>query len=82
MDLPDILKIMIFKDFLKIKKKQDPRDLSIPLGRIGYPFPMELPDWGLFSIWSNLYVKFSKSRVPRGTDPGHFSAHASNSCKP
>ena len=30
----------------------------------------ELPDWGLLPISSNLYVKFSKSRVPGGTDPG------------
>ena len=54
MDLPDILKIAIFKDFLKIEEKKDPTRniymfpfgnprepycLSIPFGGIGYPIP-------------------------------------------
>ena len=35
MDIPDILKVIIFEDYLKVAKKrpQDPRDLSIPFGK-------------------------------------------------
>ena len=58
MDIPDILKILTFDDFLKIAKKGPPRTLSLsfPLGRIGNPVPeiaLMLPNrgqerWDLF----------------------------------
>jgi len=41
MDLPDILKIMIFKDFLKIEEKRPPLAIFICLllGTLGNPIP-------------------------------------------